>query len=49
MALSIVAFWTLFGLPSAWIPFVFYIWISTVTIMMVSQFWTYANQALDPR
>jgi hypothetical protein len=48
VAISMLVFWALFALPSAWVPFVFYVWISTVTIMMVSQFWTYTNQALDP-
>lgn len=46
---SLVLFWWLLGFPHASIRFVFYIWISIVTVMMVSQFWTFANQALDPR
>ena len=49
VATSLCLFWWMFSFPSPWIRFVFYIWISIVTVMMVSQFWTYANQALDPR
>ena len=49
VAASLIAFWWLLGLDDPWIRFVFYIWISIASIMMASQFWTYANQALDPR
>ncbi len=49
VAASLVAFWWLLGMDDPWIRFVFYIWISIASIMMATQFWTYANQALDPR
>ncbi len=49
VASSLLLFYWLMGFSSPWISFSFYIWISIVTVMLVSQFWTFANQVLDAR
>lgn len=49
VATTLLLFYWLLDFPSPWIRFAFYIWISIVTVMMVSQFWTFANQVLDAR
>ncbi len=48
-AASLGAFWWLFQFPWLWVPVVFYVWISIIYVMTVSQFWSYANHTLDPR
>jgi len=49
IALSLVGCWWLFQYSFRWLPFAFYVWISIVYVMTVSQFWSFANHALDPR
>ena len=49
VALSVVVFWWLMAFDAIWIPVAFYIWISISAVLIVSQFWTYSNHALDPR
>jgi ATP:ADP antiporter, AAA family len=46
---SLVLFWWLYGHPWPWARFVFYVWISIVTLLLFSQFWSWASQLLDPR
>ncbi|HVS03599.1 MAG TPA: Npt1/Npt2 family nucleotide transporter [Thermoanaerobaculia bacterium] len=46
---SMVLFWWLFGFGAAWVAVAFYVWISLVYVMNVSQFWSFANHVLDPR
>jgi AAA family ATP:ADP antiporter len=46
---SLVLFWWLYGYPWPWPRFVFYVWISIVTLLVFSQFWSWASQLLDPR
>ncbi len=46
---SLVAFWWLFGTRADWVPVAFYLWISIVGILLVSQFWSYACHLLDAR
>lgn len=48
-ALSMVVFWYLMEFPWAWVAFTFYVWISIVVVMLVSQFWSFANHLFDPR
>jgi AAA family ATP:ADP antiporter len=49
IALSMVGFWWLYQFPWPWVPFVFYVWVSIVYVMNVSQFWSLSNHVLDPR
>lgn len=49
IALSMILFWWLFQFAWPWVPVVFYIWVSIVYVMMVSQFWSFSNLVLDPR
>jgi len=49
VALSLVGCYWLFQFPYAWVPFVFYVWISIVYVLTVSQFWSFANHVLDAR
>jgi AAA family ATP:ADP antiporter len=46
---SLGLFWWLYGHPWPWSRFVFYVWISIVTLLVFSQFWSWASQLLDPR
>lgn len=46
---GLACFWWLFGLPQPWIRFVFYIWISIITLLAFSQFWTWVAEVLDSR
>ncbi len=46
---SMLGFWWLFQLSSKWVPALFYIWVSIIFVMTVSQFWSFANHELDPR
>ncbi len=46
---SLVAFWWLFQARAEWVPVAFYLWISIVGILLVSQFWSYASHLLDAR
>jgi ATP:ADP antiporter, AAA family len=49
VALSMALFWWLFEFPWRWVPFAFYVWISIAIVMLVSQFWSFANHLFDPR
>jgi AAA family ATP:ADP antiporter len=49
IAASMFLCWWLFAFSFAWIPFVFYVWISIVYVLTVSQFWSFANHVLDAR
>jgi ATP/ADP translocase len=46
---SLVLFYWLFQLSAPWVPVVFYVWISIVYVLNVSQFWSYSNHVFDPR
>jgi AAA family ATP:ADP antiporter len=46
---SLVGFFFLFQLESQVVPVVFYVWISIVYVLNVSQFWSYSNHVFDPR
>jgi len=46
---SMFGFWWLFGFPWTWVPVAFYIWVSIIFVMTVSQFWSFANHEMDPR
>lgn len=46
---SVVGFWWLLELPGGWAPVAFYVWISIVFVLNVSQFWSYANHIFDAR
>ncbi len=49
VATSLVGFWWLFKTQGDWVPVAFYLWISIVGILLVSQFWSYASHLLDAR
>lgn len=49
VAASLVAFWWLFGFASKWVSVVFYVWVSIIGILLVSQFWSYSSHLLNPR
>ena len=49
VGVSLVVFWWLFKTPSEWVSVAFYLWISIVGILLVSQFWSYASHLLDAR
>lgn len=46
---SLVGFYFLFQLGAPWVPVLFYVWISIVYVLNVSQFWSYSNHVFDPR
>jgi AAA family ATP:ADP antiporter len=46
---SLVGFYFLFQLDAPWVPVLFYVWISIVYVLNVSQFWSYSNHVFDPR
>ena len=46
---SLVAFWWLFRTGAEWVSVAFYLWISVVGILLISQFWSYASHLLDAR
>ena len=48
-AAGLVAFWWLYGSAAAWVPFVFYLWATTVIALNLSQIWALASQLMDPR
>lgn len=49
VAASVIGFWWLLDRPGNWAPVAFYVWISIVFVLNVSQFWSYANHLFDPR
>jgi AAA family ATP:ADP antiporter len=46
---GLVFFFYLFGLGHRWVAALYYVWLGMAFAIAVSQFWTYANQAFDPR
>lgn len=46
---SMVLFWWLYEYSWDWVAVAFYVWVSIVFVMTVSQFWSLANSVLDPR
>jgi AAA family ATP:ADP antiporter len=46
---SVVGFWWLLERKGGWAPVAFYVWISIVFVLNVSQFWSYANHVFDAR
>ena len=48
-AAGLVLFWWLYGLPAQWVPFVFYLWITLVIALNLSQIWAFAARLFDPR
>lgn len=49
IAASMVACWWLFQWTWPWLPYALYVWMSLVYVMVVSQFWLFAANVLDPR
>lgn len=45
----LVAFWFLFGTERAWASVLFYLFGLILGILLISQFWTLANDIYDPR
>jgi AAA family ATP:ADP antiporter len=46
---SLVGFFFLFRLETTWVPVVFYVWLSIVYVLNVSQFWSFSHHVFDPR
>lgn len=49
VAATLGAFWWLFALDARWVSAAFYVWVSIVGILLVSQFWSFASHRLNPR
>lgn len=49
VALCLVAFWWLFAVHARWVSIAFYLWVSIVGILLVSQFWSYSSHLLNAR
>ena len=49
VAASMVAVYFAFQLGTKTVPVVYYVWVSIVFVLTVSQFWLYASNVLDPR
>lgn len=45
----LVVFWFLFQTGAAWVPVAFYLFGLILGILLISQFWTIANDIFDPR
>ncbi|MCP4200789.1 MAG: hypothetical protein GY769_02495 [bacterium] len=48
-ALVLCVFWWLFGFGLAWVPFVFYLWVTVAIGLNLSLVWAVASVVLDPR
>jgi ATP:ADP antiporter, AAA family len=46
---SMVLFWWLFEYSWPWVSVAFYVWLSIVSVMTVSQFWSLSNHVFDAR
>ncbi|MBI3892178.1 MAG: hypothetical protein HY303_11690 [Candidatus Wallbacteria bacterium] len=48
---AMVVFWGLFRVApdSSWVAAIFYLWVSVFNVMAITQFWSFANDLLDPR
>lgn len=48
-AAGLVLFWWIYRDPPEWAPFVFYLWVTIVIALNLSQIWALAAQLFDPR
>jgi ATP/ADP translocase len=48
-ALGLAAFTPLAGVRASWLPVGFYLYVNAYGLILVSQFWVYANSSSDPR
>ena len=48
-AAGMALFWWLYGTAGGWVPFVFYLWVTIVIALNLSQIWALAAQLFDPR
>jgi AAA family ATP:ADP antiporter len=46
---SMLLCWWLFQFDWPWLAYAFYVWISLVYVMNVTQFWSFSSTVLDPR
>jgi len=49
IATGLVLFWAAFTSGAAWAPAVFYLFGLIMSVLLISQFWTLANDIFDPR
>ena len=49
MSAILVVFWFLFGSGAVWVSVAFYVFGLILGILLISQFWTLANDIYDPR
>lgn len=48
-AISLAAFAYLFGIDQPWVPVVLYLWVNIYGLLLMSQFWVFANSVSNPR
>ncbi|HET9325388.1 MAG TPA: Npt1/Npt2 family nucleotide transporter [Candidatus Eisenbacteria bacterium] len=48
-AISLAAFGQLFRIQASWVPVTFYLWSNVYGLIVVSQFWLFANSVSNPR
>ncbi len=48
-AISLAVFGQLFRFPARWVPIAFYLWVNVYGLILVSQFWLFANSVSHPR
>ncbi|HYM82090.1 MAG TPA: Npt1/Npt2 family nucleotide transporter [Candidatus Limnocylindria bacterium] len=48
-AISLVAFSQLFRLQDRWVPVAFYLWVNVYGLILMAQFWVFANDLSNPR
>src|SRR5436190_19894870 len=46
---SLIAFAPNFQRQEQWVPVAFYVWVNVYGLILVSQFWAFANSIADPR
>lgn len=48
-AISLAGFAWLFRLTAPWVPVVLYLWVNVYGLLLMTQFWLFANSVSDPR
>lgn len=48
-AISLAVFGQLFRIEASWVPVTFYLWTNVYGLIVVSQFWLFANSVSNPR
>jgi AAA family ATP:ADP antiporter len=48
-AISLAAFAWLFGFDAPWVPVALYLWVNVYGLLLIAQFWVFANSVSNPR